>query len=67
MRCSDGYQYGQNYSVAVTYKGKTVYATVGESGPWNVDDNYWSTIYDPQPRQLTSMAITAVWISMVGL
>ena len=52
MRCSDGYQYGQNYSVAVTYKGKTVYATVGESGPWNVDDNYWSTVYDPQPRRM---------------
>ena len=52
MRCSDGYEYGQNYSVAVTYEGRTIYATVGESGPWNIDDNYWSTLSDPQPRRM---------------
>ena len=52
MRCSDGYEYGQNYSVAITYEGRTVYATVGESGPWNIDDNYWSTLSDPQPRRM---------------
>jgi hypothetical protein len=52
LQCNSGYQYGQNYSVAISYKGKTVYATVGESGPWNIDDNYWSTVYDPQPRRL---------------
>jgi len=52
MRCSDGYEYGQNYSVAISYNGKTVYATVGEAGPWNVDDNYWSTLSDPQPRRM---------------
>ncbi len=23
-----------------------------ESGPWNVDDNYWSTSRDPQPRRM---------------
>jgi LysM repeat protein len=52
MRCSAGYEYGRNYSVAVNYKGKIVYATVGEAGPWNVDDNYWSTLSDPQPRRM---------------
>ena len=52
LLCNDGYQYGQNYSVAISYEGKTVYATVGESGPWNIDDNYWSTLYDPQPRRM---------------
>jgi hypothetical protein len=25
---------------------------VHESGPWNVDDNYWSKLSDPQPRRL---------------
>lgn len=49
-----GYAYGQNYSVAVTYEGKTIYATVGEAGPWNIDDNFWATVYDPQPRRMFS-------------
>ena len=52
LLCNDGYQYGQSYSVAITYKGKTVYALVGESGPWNIDDNYWANTVDPQPRRL---------------
>jgi LysM repeat protein len=26
-------------------------ATVGESGPWNVDDNFWATRKDPTPRR----------------
>ena len=52
MQCSDGYQYGQNYSVAISYNGKMVVATVGESGPWNIDDNYWSRLSDPQPRRM---------------
>ena len=51
MLCNDGYQYGQNYTVAISYKGKTVYAPVLESGPWNIDDNYWATRNDPQPRR----------------
>jgi hypothetical protein len=51
LRC-DGYAYGQNYSVAISYQGKMVVALVGESGPWNVDDNYWSTASDPQPRRM---------------
>lgn len=52
MRCSDGYQYDQNYSVAISYKGKLVVATVLESGPWNIDDNYWAKSSDPQPRRM---------------
>lgn len=52
MRCSDGYQFNQNYSVAISYKGKMVVATVLESGPWNIDDAYWSKTSDPQPRRM---------------
>ena len=52
LLCNDGYQYNQNYSVAISYKGNLVVATVAESGPWNVDDNYWSSSKDPQPRRM---------------
>lgn len=51
LRC-DGYAFGQGYSVAISYGGKMVVALVGESGPWNVDDNYWSNTTDPQPRRM---------------
>jgi len=47
----DGYQVGQGYSVFISYQKSTA-ATVLESGPWNVDDNYWSTTRDPQPRRM---------------
>ncbi len=47
----DGYQVGQLYSVFVSYKESTA-ATVSESGPWNVDDNYWATLSDPTPRRM---------------
>ncbi|MBP1694352.1 MAG: hypothetical protein H6Q37_2235 [Chloroflexi bacterium] len=50
MQCP-GYAYGQGYSVAISYKGNLVVALVEESGPWNVDDNYWSKTSDPQPRR----------------
>ncbi len=50
--CDDsGYATGQNYSVRLSYKASTT-AKVGDSGPWNVDDNYWSGVDDPQPRRL---------------
>jgi hypothetical protein len=50
--CDDsGYDTGQNYSVRLSYKA-SVTAKVGDSGPWNVDDNYWSGVDDPQPRRL---------------
>ncbi len=52
MLCNDGYQYNQNYSVAISYKGKLVVATVLESGPWNIDDNFWTKSSDPQPRRM---------------
>jgi LysM repeat protein len=52
MQCNPGYQYGQNYSVAISYQGKIVVAAVGEAGPWNIDDNFWSKTNDPQPRRM---------------
>jgi LysM repeat protein len=47
----DGYQINQGYFVYLSYDGETA-AEVWESGPWNVDDNYWSTSGDPQPRRM---------------
>ncbi|UCH60718.1 MAG: LysM peptidoglycan-binding domain-containing protein [Anaerolineales bacterium] len=47
----DGYQVGQGYSVFISYQKSTA-ATVLEAGPWNVDDNYWATTRDPQPRRM---------------
>jgi LysM repeat protein len=49
---SKGYQAGQGYTVFIGYKGKTAAFLVGEAGPWNVDDNYWASLYDPQPRRM---------------
>ena len=51
--CADrGYQPGQGYTVFMSYKNKSTAALVGEVGPWNIDDNYWASIYDPQPRRM---------------
>jgi len=47
----DGYRAGQGYSVFISYEKSTA-ATVMEAGPWNVDDNYWATTRDPQPRRM---------------
>jgi len=47
----DGYTVGLGYTVFISYKGSTA-ATVGESGPWNVDDNFWATLRDPTPRRM---------------
>lgn len=47
----DGYVVGKKYDVFVSYK-KGTSARVGESGPWNVDDTYWATNYDPTPRRM---------------
>jgi LysM repeat protein len=47
----DGYQINQGYFVYLSYDGETA-AEVWESGPWNVDDNYWATGRDPQPRRM---------------
>lgn len=50
--CEDmGYAVGQNYSVFLSYQKGTA-ATVLESGPWNVDDNYWAGFGDSQPRRM---------------
>ncbi|MEW5868397.1 MAG: LysM peptidoglycan-binding domain-containing protein [Chloroflexota bacterium] len=52
--CDDkGYAVNQGYTVILAYK-KSVGVVVGESGPWNVDDNYWSGWADPQPRRMFS-------------
>ena len=48
----DGYAYGQGYSIMIGYQGKLAAALVAESGPWNVDDNFWSKLSDPQPRRM---------------
>lgn len=47
----DGYTVNQGYSVYLSYKKSTA-AVVIESGPWNVDDNYWSKANDIQPRRM---------------
>lgn len=50
--CEDmGYAVGQNYTVFLSYRKSTA-AKVLESGPWNVDDNYWAGFGDPQPRRM---------------
>lgn len=46
-----GYVAGGGYSIFISYK-KSVAVSVGEAGPWNVDDNYWAKTSDPQPRRL---------------
>ncbi len=48
---SDGYIPGYGYSVFISYEKSTA-ATVNESGPWNVDDNFWATTNDPTPRRM---------------
>jgi LysM repeat protein/tetratricopeptide (TPR) repeat protein len=50
--CDDkGYSTKQNYSVYLSYTKHTS-ALVAESGPWNVDDNYWANYNDPTPRRM---------------
>lgn len=50
--CDDsGYSTGSNYSVRLHYQS-SVTVKVQESGPWNVDDNFWAGLEDPQPRRL---------------
>ncbi len=50
--CRDsGYESGAAYQVRIEYQD-SVRVTVGESGPWNVDDNFWSSTGDPQPRRM---------------
>ncbi len=46
-----GYLAGAGYSLAISYK-KGIGVLVGEAGPWNIDDNFWSTRSDPQPRRM---------------
>ena len=48
---SKGYTAGAGYSLAISYKSG-LGVMVGESGPWNIDDNYWASASDPQPRRM---------------
>ncbi len=48
---SKGYTAGAGYSVAISYKSG-LGVMVGESGPWNIEDNYWASAADPQPRRM---------------
>jgi len=47
---SKGYTAGAGYAVAISYKSG-LGVMVGESGPWNIEDNYWASSADPQPRR----------------
>jgi len=47
----DGYIAGFGYTVFISYESSTA-ASVNESGPWNVDDNYWARSNDPTPRRM---------------
>lgn len=48
---SKGYTAGAGYSVAISYKSG-LGVMVGESGPWNIEDNFWASAADPQPRRM---------------
>jgi LysM repeat protein len=48
---SKGYTAGAGYSVAISYKSG-LGVMVGESGPWNIEDNFWASAVDPQPRRM---------------
>lgn len=50
--CNGDYDYNQHYSVKVEYKGSSAVAEVLDVGAWNIDDNYWATTSDPQPRYM---------------
>jgi hypothetical protein len=50
--CDDkGYTAGASYTIVLRYK-ESAGVVVGESGPWNIDDNFWATSGDPAPRRL---------------
>lgn len=50
--CDDyGYVAGGDYSIYLSYE-KGVGVSVGESGPWNIDDTFWATLNDPTPRRM---------------
>lgn len=52
-KCADyGYEDGANYTVSISYQGRSVSVQPREAGPWNVDDTYWATTADPTPRRM---------------
>jgi LysM repeat protein len=58
-KCANyGYEDGVNYSVSISYQGRSVSVRPQEAGPWNVDDTFWATISDPTPRRMfTDLAL----------
>jgi hypothetical protein len=51
--CPAGYQPGMNWNALVqTSSGRSAVLPVKDTGPWNVDDNYWDPTTGPRPRRL---------------
>jgi hypothetical protein len=54
--CGSGYPQGLDYRVIVTRdSGQSATIPVKDTGPWNIDDNYWDPPNDgsfPRPRRL---------------
>src|SRR5205807_8983229 len=54
--CPAGYQYGMDWRVFVVSSttGQGAYIPIKDTGPWNIDDNYWdpSSPGYPRPRRL---------------
>lgn len=40
-----------SFQVRISYRGKTVIATVKDAGPWNMQDNYWNDKANSDPAQ----------------
>ncbi len=50
--CGAGYGLGLDYRVVVTRdSGQSAVIPVKDSGPWNIDDNYWDYGGSPRPRR----------------
>jgi len=53
FNCAPGYSLGLDYRVVVTRdNGTSATIPVKDSGPWNIDDNYWDPPSGPRPRRL---------------
>src|SRR5207248_4650480 len=53
--CGSGYPLGLDYRVLITRdNGRSAYIPVKDTGPWNIDDNYWDPADRsyPRPRRL---------------
>jgi hypothetical protein len=53
FHCAPGYALGLDYRVVVTRdNGTSAAIRVNDSGPWNIDDNYWDPASGPRPRRM---------------